>query len=442
MDTRSLDAMEPLVFAILASITPKDIELEFFDERLGPIPIDHDTDLVAMSVGTFTARRAYQIAASFHQRRIKVVLGGYHPTFLPEEALVYADAIVIGDAEEVWEELIQDAQQGKLKQVYRQLKQPSLHRLKFDRSIFKGKRYKPIIPVQIGRGCRFACDFCSVHAFYGSHMRQRPVDEVIAEIESLDAKFIMFIDSNLFIDLSKTEELFQRLIPLNIHWGGQISLDLAKKPHLIDLMAKSGCFAVAIGFESLSLDNLRLMNKEWNLENDKYDTAIQQFHDRGIIIYASFIFGYDHDTIDTFDRTIDFAIQSGFALANLVPLTPTPHSRLYSRLQNENRLLFKRWWLDPAYRYGQATFHPHRMTADELTEGCMRARQEFYRYGAVLKRVTNTSANRHNLRNLGLFMAANLITRRELSYKLGHRLGAETPLVPELENMPLSSATS
>jgi len=437
MATRSSDAMEPLVFAVLAGLTPPDVELDFFDERLEPIPEDHDTDLVALTVGTYTARRAYQIATHFRQRGIPVVMGGYHPTFLPEEALVYADAVVIGDAEGVWGQLVRDSQQGKLQRVYRQSKQPSLEGLKFDRSIFKGKRYKPIVPVQFGRGCRYACDFCSIHAFYGSQTRQRPVAEVVAEIEALNRRNIIFIDSNLFISVPKAEELFRALIPLNIHWGGQVSIDIAKNTELMDLIAKSGCFAVAIGFESLNEDNLKQMKKGWNLKHGDYDIAIQQFHDRGIIIYASLVFGYDHDTVDTFDITAEFAIRSRFALANLVPLTPTPSSRLYDRLLDEDRLIFQRWWLDPDYHYGQATFHPLRMTADELTEGCLRARRTFYGYGSILKRALGPAANSRSLRHLGVFWAGNLITRRELSYKLGHRLGAHTPLEPQLENVPI-----
>ena len=442
IDTRSSDAMGPLVFAILAGLTPPDVELDFLDECLEPIPDDHDTDLVALTVGTYTARRAYQIATQFRQRGIPVVMGGYHPTFLPEEALVYADAVVIGDAEGVWGQLVRDAQRGKLQRVYRQSKQPSLEGLKFDRSIFKGKRYKPLVLVQYSRGCRYACDFCSIHAFYGSHTRQRPVAEVVAEIEALDRKYIAFVDDNLFVDIPKAEELFRALIPLNIHWGGQVSIDIAKSTQLIDLMAKSGCFAVAIGFDSLCEDNLRQMRKGWNLKHSDYDTAIQKFRDCGIMIYGCFVFGYDHDMVDSFDITAEFAIRSKFALANLVPLTPTPASRLYNRLMSENRLIFERWWIDPNYRYGQATFHPLRMTADELTEGCLRARKMFYGRRSVLKRVLDPVANSRNIYHLGLFLLGNLITRHELSYKLLHRLGASTPLEPRLEDVPIRPTSS
>ncbi len=440
-DVRSPTAMEPLVFAILAGLTPKDIELDFFDERVEPIPTDHDTDLIALTVDTYTARRAYQIATQYRTRGIPVVMGGHHPSFLPKEALVYADAVVIGDAEGVWAQLVRDAKQGKLQEIYKDTKQPSLEKLKFDRSIFNGKDYKLVVPVQYGRGCKYSCDFCSIHAFYGFHTRQRPVAEVVSEIEALNRKYFLFIDDNIFVDVPKAEELFRALIPLNIRWACQVSIDIAKNTQLLDLMAKSGCFCALIGFESLHEDNLKQMKKKWNIKESDYATAIRKFHDRGIMIYASLVFGYDHDTVDTFEITTEFAIRSKFALANINILAPMPGSRLFKRLMDEDRLIFKRWWLDPDYRYGQAAFHPFRMTADELTEGCMQGREMFHGYGSIFRRSLNLKANSRNIVHLGLFMGVNLIARRELSYKLGHRLGADTPLVPRLENEPLQLDT-
>jgi radical SAM superfamily enzyme YgiQ (UPF0313 family) len=429
--------MEPLVFAILAGLTPQDIELDFFDECLEPIPEDHDTDLVALTVETYTARRAYQIATQYRRRDIPVVMGGYHPSFLPEESLVYSDAVVVGEAERVWVQLVRDAKQGKLQEIYKDTKQPPLEKLKFDRSIFKGKDYKLVVPVQYGRGCKYACDFCSIHAFYGFHTRQRPVAEVVSEIEALDRKYILFIDDNIFVDIPKAEELFRALIPLNIQWACQVSIDVTKNTQLLDLMAKSGCFCAMIGFESLHEDNLKQMKKKWNIKESDYATAIRKLHDRGIMIYASLVFGYDHDTVKTFEIAVEFAIRSRFALANFNTLAPMPGSRLYKRLMDEDRLIFKRWWLDPEYRYGQATFHPFRMTADELTEGCIQARGMFHGYSSIFRRSLNPKANSCNIVRLGLFMGVNLIVRRELSSKLGHHLGADIPLEPRLENDPL-----
>lgn len=446
-DIISPDAWEPLAIAILAGLTPSEIELEFFDEHLEPIPSDHYTDLAALTVDTFTARRAYQIASDFRQRGIPVVMGGYHPSFLPEEALVYSDSVVIGDVEDVWVQVVRDAEKGKLQPIYKGTGLPSLRDLKFDRSIFEGKRYKPISfirfsPVQFSRGCRYACDFCSIHAFYGSQTRHRPVGELVAEIEALNAKNLVFVDDNIFVDTQKAEELFRALIPLNIRWACLVSIDIAKNDKLLRLMAKSGCVAAAVGFESINKSNLNQMKKGWRVKDDFHVDAIQKFHDNGIMIYATFVFGYDDDTVDSFDITAEFAIRSKFALSNFIILTPTPGSRLFNRLLASGRMIYNRWWLDPNYRFGQATFYPHKMTPDELPEGCRRARKIFYQTRSIVQRTIGSVANTHDLPRLGLFLAANVVVKANLLSNIGHRLGADTPLVPGLENVPLENTIS
>lgn len=417
------DAMEPLVFALLAGLTPPEVELAFYDDRLESIPYAEPTGLVALTVETYTARRAYQIAARFRQQGVPVVLGGYHPTLLPEEALQHADAVVCGDGEELWPQVVADAQRGRLQRVYRARRPPALTGLTLDRRIFAGKRYAPIGLVQYGRGCRYACDFCSVHAFYGNDLRQRPVREVVAEIEAHYRQLIFLVDDNLFTSPAKTEELLRALIPLRIRWVCQTSIDLAANPRLLDLMARSGCLAVLIGFESLDQRNLAQMKKGWNLKQSDYGTAVQRFRERGIMIYGTFIFGYDYDTVDSFDRCLEFALGANFCLANFNPLTPTPGTGLYDRLRRAGRLLYDCWWLDPAYRYGQATFRPRGMTADELTAGCFRARRQFNTYGSILKRAFDFQANCRDRHHLYAFLAGNFITRREIYRKQGVTLG-------------------
>jgi radical SAM superfamily enzyme YgiQ (UPF0313 family) len=430
--TRSHDAMEPLVFAILAARTPRDVELDCFDERVEPVPLDHDTDLVALTVETYTARRAYQIASAFRRRGVPVVMGGYHPSFVPEEALRYADAIVVGDGENSWEQILRDAAAGALQRVYRQPALPALDGLTFDRGIFRGKRYKPVVPVQYGRGCRFACDFCSIHALYGTSLRQRPVAEVADEIEALGRKFVLIIDDNLFVDAERAEALFRALVPLKIRWGCQVSIDVAANDRLMDLMRQSGCIGALVGFESLDEVNLAQMKKWWNLKHGDYETSIRRFHDRGIMIYGSFVFGYDHDTRDVFDTTVEFALRAKLFLVNFSALTPTPGTKLYERLRIEGRLIRDPWWLDPEYRYGQATYHPGAMTPNELTDGCIRARRQFYRYSSMARRAL-ARANRGSASRLAIFLGANLISRRELGRKIGQRLGSNAPLEGALE---------
>ncbi len=439
---RSPDAWEPLVFAILAGLTPSNIELEFFDEHLEPLPRNHDTDLVALTVDTFTARRAYQIASEYRQRGIQVVVGGYHPSFLPDEALVYSDAVVIGDVEDVWLEVLRDAKQGKLQQIYQSKKLPSLAELNCDRSIFVGKRYNPIsfikfFPIQYSRGCRYACDFCSIHAFYGSRTRHRPVEEVVAEIENLDCKNLIFIDDNLFANEEEAEKLFRALIPLKVRWACLVSIDIAKNNKLLRLMAKSGCVAAAIGFESVNKSNLSQMKKGWYVKDNFHIDAIQKFHDLGIMIYATFVFGYDDDTVDSFDITVEFAIRSKFSLCNFIVLTPTPGSRLYNRLLQENKLIYNRWWLDPNYWFGDATFRPLQMKPNELHEGCRRARENFYKSKSIIQRSRGPVANSYDLSRLGLYFTANMVVKRNALSNIGRRLGTDKPLVPHLENVPL-----
>jgi radical SAM superfamily enzyme YgiQ (UPF0313 family) len=447
LDARSPDAWEPLALAVLAGLTPKHIELDFYDEHLEPIPHDHETDLVALTATTFTARRAYQIATDFRRLGIPVVMGGYHPSFLPEEALAYADSVVIGDAEEVWAHVVQDSENGDLRQTYKGSKLPQLDRLNYDRRIFKGKNYNPISflkfsSVHYSRGCRYTCDFCSIHAFYGAQTRHRPVADLVAEIKALDRKFIVFVDDNLFVNVSMAEELFRALIPLNIRWACQISLDVANNSKLLNLMAKSGCVAAVVGFESINRANLGQMKKGWNIKNDAHIDAIQKFHDLGIMIYATFVFGYDNDTVDSFDITAEFAIRSKFALSNFLALTPTPGSPLYARLMAENRLIYDRWWLDPNYRFGEATFYPLKMTPDELREGCSRARKIFYKSGSIFKRMLGAVANNHDPTSLLVYLATNLVVKSSLFSKIGCRLGAAAPLIPQLDNIPLALNSS
>lgn len=427
------DAFEPLVFAILAGLTPPDVECVLYDELIETIPFDEPTDLVALTVETFTAKRAYQIAAQYYQRGVPVVMGGYHPTLQPEETLQFATSIVIGDAEDVWTGVIEDARKGNLKRIY-ESRYPSLDRMRLDRTIFKGKRYKPIMLVQFGRGCRFACDFCSIHAFYGSNMRQRPIAQVVKEIEQVGRKYILFTDDNLFTDLPTARELFSTLKSLGIHWACQISLDVAADRELVRLMARSGCMSVTVGFESLIEENLRQMRKSWNRTYGTYEELVKVFHDQGIMVWGTFVFGYDYDTVDSFEISLDFALRNKLFLANFNPLTPTPGTTLYERLRRENRLIHDPWWLHPDYRYGESMFHPKQMTAQQLADGCYRVRTQFNKYSCILGRARNFQANSRNLRNASIYLTANLINRWEIHRKQGLPLGDESQLKPLLRS--------
>jgi radical SAM superfamily enzyme YgiQ (UPF0313 family) len=221
--------MEALPAATLAGLTPKDVAVRFYDDRMEEIPFDEETDLVAISVETYTAKRAYQIATEFRKRRVPVVMGGFHATLCPEEVGQYAEAVVCGEAETLWPKVIDDARCGKLEKFYRQSGRPALANLKPNRAIFRGKRYLPIGLVEAGRGCHFKCDFCAIQAVFNSTQTRRPVDAIIAEIEQMkhERKLFFFVDDNITSNMEQAKEFFRALIPLGIRWVSQSSINAA-----------------------------------------------------------------------------------------------------------------------------------------------------------------------------------------------------------------------
>ena len=280
-DYRSTDGLPPMSMSILAARTPSDVEITFYDDKIEVVPEDDSPDLVAITVETFTARRAYELAARYRDRGIPVVMGGYHPTFLPEEALQHADAIVIGDAEGAWERLLDDFNHNRLERTYQGGNSASLNDFRQDKRIFAGKKYMPVEPVQYGRGCRFACDFCSIRAFYKESLRVRSIDNMVAELTTLNRrKLIFFADDNLFSSRAELEALLTALKPLDLRWSCQISIDVARDETLLDKMAESGCVFVLIGFESLSRENLKQMGKPWNHVAGDYKQVVHKLHQR------------------------------------------------------------------------------------------------------------------------------------------------------------------
>ncbi len=421
-DYRSSDAMPPLALGILAARAPG-WDIRFYDEKTEALPLDLDADLVALSVETFTARRAYAVADHYRARGVKVVMGGYHPSFCPDEALGHADAVVLGDAEGAWERLLDDARDGTLQARYQGDNQAALTDYRVARSLFEGKRYAPVELVQFGRGCRFACDFCSIHSFYGSGVRVRPLDGLVREIKALPAsRLLFFVDDNLFSNTADLDALLQAMRPLRRRWSCQISIDVARDGRLLDRLAEAGCRFVLIGFESLHPDNLKQMAKPWNRVAGDYATVVRELHRRGIGIYGTFVFGYDADTPQTIERTVDFAIASRLEIANFNALTPTPGSPLYDRLREEGRLLAPTWWLDEHYRYGDAIFEPRGMSAQALAQGIVQARRRFYAWSSITRRVLSTEVPFSPFR-IAMTAIANTISRREIRRKHSRLLG-------------------
>ena len=423
----SRDAMPPLCFAVLEAHTPPGVETTLFDERIETVPLDHATDLVALSVETYTARRAYQIAAGFRARGVPVVMGGHHPTLVPDEALEHADTVVIGEGERTWPRLLDDFGRGHMQRVYRETEFHALDGPRADRGIFRGKRYANLTLVQYGRGCRFHCDFCSIHAVYGTSLRQRPVAEVAEEIAREGRRHVFFVDDNLFASEAKARELCEALLPLGIRWSCQTSVDLVRDRELVRLMARSGCTVALIGLESLEPANLRQMRKGWALRSGDYADCLRTLREAGILVYGTFVFGYDGDTHDSFDATAEFALEQRLFLANFNPLTPTPGTALDDRLRAEGRLVHDKWWLAPGYRYGEAGFHPRGMTAQQLTEGCYRARTRFYSRSSIARRLLMSRHTLASPHRIAIYLGANSVSRREVRAKQGRALGRPEP---------------
>lgn len=419
-DYRSTDALPPLAFGILAARTPPWVKLRFFDEKVEELPADDRPDLAALTVETFTARRAYAIADRYRARGVPVVLGGYHPTFLPEEALEHAEAVVEGDAEGVWERLLEDFSMGRLQRRYKGDSARSLADVRVDRSIFRDKYYPPIVPVQYGRGCRFSCDFCSIHAFYETSRRQRPLERLSEELSSLNRRrLVFFVDDNLFTTPADFSAFLNHIRPFRLRWSCQISVDIAKESRLLDAMAEAGCVSALIGFESLIPENLRQMKKGWNRHFGTFGEVVRAFHRRGIAVNGAFVFGYDGETVDSIRRTVEFAVESRMEVANFNILTPTPGSDLYGRLRRENRLLLPTWWTDPRYRFGDPVFVPRRITPERLSEECFNAKKRFYSWGSIAGRLWRSEAGLDWFRT-GTMAFANFVSRREILKK--HRM--------------------
>lgn len=380
----------PLSLPIIAALTPPDFEIEIVDENVEALDFDREADIVGISCMTPMARHAYEIASQFKRRGKKVVLGGIHPSLLPEEASFHADSVVIGEAEYTWPLLIEDYRRNELKKIYRSAKRTTLKEAIIPRWDLVKNHYYVTHVMQTSRGCPFDCEFCSVRAFLGREVCRKPIDDIIMEIEFLKKvdkhKTIFFCDDNIAFDKMYAKELFRALKQTKITWTAETSIGVADDEELLDLIAESGGKQLFIGFESLTQANLDLMNKGGGKNKvENYSESVKRIQSYGIAVIGGFILGYDYDNESVFEKILNFINDTNMMSAQINILSVYPGTRLYERLKKEGRIADVDW---SKRSRDSVSFAPKHISPDMLLEGYYWLLREVFSLGSISKRLT------------------------------------------------------
>lgn len=386
----------------VAAQTPADVRIRIVDEQIEDIPWDAEADLVGITNMTALAPRAYEIADAFSARGIPVVLGGMHPTFMPEEALGHADAVVAGEVEGAWQRVLADARAGRLAGVYRSEAPPDLRGLPLPpRGLLDPKGYATVNAIQATRGCPHRCDFCAVTAFHENRFRKRPVEDVVREAASFDARGFIFVDDNLTADRRHARALCEGLAPLGKLWVAQSTLQIAHDADLLAAMAAAGCIGVFVGLETFSESNLDSMNKRFNRVGE-YREAVAAFHRAGIGVEAGVVFGFDHDRADVFEATLRALEEIEIDVIQASIFTPLPGTPQFDARAPR---IFDRNWA--RYDFHHVVHQPSGMSAEALQAGHDWVTREFYRPWRIARRVARRAAQSRGLRSAGFSATLN-----------------------------------
>jgi len=364
----------------IAALTPEHHSVEIVEEKYNAINVNQAYDLVGISCFTCNALRGYQIADEFRKRNIPVVLGGYHPSALPQEAKQHADAVVIGEAELVWHHVLHDVEQGKIKPFYTSKTFVDPKEIPAAKHI---EGNSPFTSLQASRGCPFGCKFCAMQNIEGKQFRPRPIDNIIAEIQSIKGKNLFFVDSSLTLNPRFSKSLFQEMKGLhkNFECFGNMNT-LAKDDELLSLASTAGCVRWLVGIESISQQILDSMNKRSN-DVKKYKTAIKKIRDHGMLVTGLFMFGFDTDTPQTFDNTLQAMYDMDLDSASFSVLTPYPGTQLFTEMDAQGRINTKEW---SQYTEGNVVYTPKNMSREELLQGIRQAAMQYYSFSGSMKR--------------------------------------------------------
>ncbi len=376
----------PLTLTTLAALVPEELNAEaaIYDETAGAIPLNLDADLVCITCITGTSSRCYAFADYFRSQGKTVVLGGVHPTMMPDEAALHADVVVTGFAEQTFPQLLRDYRDGKLKRRYDQNSDFTIeNRVIPRRELLNKKKYITMNSLEAVRGCSQPCTFCAYPAAFGKTLYRRPVREIVAEIEALNSKEVLFPDVNLIADRAFAVELFKAMIPLKKMWFGLVTSSIGIDDELVSLFKKSGCRGLLIGFESINQNSQKFIHKGVNKVLE-YGELMKKLHDAGILVQGCFAFGGDEEDTSVFERTVEMVIKTKIDLPRYSILTPFPKTEYYRQLEAENRIVERDWAM---YDVEHCVYIPKLMTKEQLESGIEWAWRETYKYSSIFKRL-------------------------------------------------------
>nr|WP_241254609.1 radical SAM protein [Brevibacillus sp. SYP-B805] len=389
---------------LLAAYTPAHWEVSHTDEIVQKVDFNKKVDLVGITANTPAAPHAYQLAAEFRKRGVKVVIGGPHATLLPEEVRQHADAVVVGEGELVWPKLLADFEAGELQPVYRSCELPDLQNMPHPRwDLIKGRVYGKGVTIAT-RGCPFACEYCTIPQMYQRRMRYRPIPQIVEELRHMPGKALIFWDDNIGANRAYAKELFRAIAPFKRWWTSQATADVAFDDEFMELAARSGCKALFLGLETISQNSLNAANKQHN-QTEQYREIIRRFHYYGIAVQAGTVFGFDHDDRSIFRRTVEFYREIGLDSATISVLIPFPNTPLFRKLDAEGRILTRDWSKYNGKK--DVVFQPALMSPEELLMGMEWAARQFYAIPSIVERMwkSRTGLWWNIIRNLGYHLA-------------------------------------